>query len=90
MKGLDENLRLNCHSTTNLWEKRPLTHLMERTENLHQAYLRLTERVHVSLQIHVGDAARFRALRNNVLDFLTAAGQVGTKRTLSDIVADIW
>ena len=90
MKGLDENLRLNCRSTTNPQEKRPLTHLMERTENLRQAYLRLTERVRVSLQIHVGDAARFRALRNNVLDFLTAAGQVGTERTLSDIVADIW
>lgn len=49
---------------------------MERVENLQRDYGRLAERVRVSLQIHVGDAARYRQLRKDVLDFLNAAGQV--------------
>ena len=52
---------------------------MECVENLQRDYLRLTERVRVSLQIHVGDATRYRQLRNDVLDFLNAAGQVSGK-----------
>ena len=49
---------------------------MERVENLQRDYGRLAERVRVSLQIRVGDAARYRQLRKDVLDFLNAAGQV--------------
>ena len=49
---------------------------MERVENLQRDYGRLAERVRVSLQIHVGDAARYQQLRKDVLDFLNATGQV--------------
>lgn len=49
---------------------------MDHIENLRDAYLRLAERVRVSLQIHVGDAMRYRQLRNDVLEFLNVAGQV--------------
>ena len=52
---------------------------MDRIKNLRRDYLRLAERVHVSLQIHVEDAGRYRELRNDVLDFLNAAGQVRSK-----------
>ena len=54
----------------------PLIKLMERLENLQRDYLRLTERVRVSLQIHVGDAAAYRRLQTDVLDYLNAARQV--------------
>ena len=46
---------------------------MDHIENLRQDYLRLAERVRLHLQIHVGDATRYRHLRNDVLDFLNAA-----------------
>ena len=49
---------------------------MERLENLQRDYLRLTEKVRVSLQIHVGDVAGYRRLQKDVLDFLDAARQV--------------
>ena len=49
---------------------------MERLENLQRDYFCLTEKVRVSLQIHVGDVAAYRRLQTDVLDFLNAAGQV--------------
>jgi hypothetical protein len=52
---------------------------MERIENLRHDYMRLAERVRVSLQIHVGDAARYRGLHNDVLVFLDVARQVSSK-----------
>ena len=52
---------------------------MDRIENLCHDYLRLAERVRVSLQIHVKDAGRYRELHNDVLDFLNAVGQVCSK-----------
>ena len=51
---------------------------MDHIENLRQDYLRLAERVRLHLQIHVGDATRYRHLRNDVLDFLNAARQVSS------------
>lgn len=60
---------------------------MERAENLRQAYLRLAERVRVALQIHVGDAGRYRQLHNDVLDFLNHARNVGSRSPFhSDII----
>ena len=52
---------------------------MDCIKNLCRNYLRLAERVRVSLQIHVEDAGHYRELRNDVLDFLNAAGQVCSK-----------
>ena len=40
---------------------------MDHIENLQQAYLRLAERVWVTLQIHVGDATQYQQLCNGVL-----------------------
>ena len=50
--------------------------LMEHLENLRAGYLHLTKRVWVSLQIHVGDAAGYWHLQQDVLDFLNATRQV--------------
>ena len=49
---------------------------MERLENLQRDYLCLTEKVRVSLQIHVGDVAGYQRLQKDMLDFLDAARQV--------------
>jgi hypothetical protein len=62
---------------------------MDPIDNLRRDFLRLADRVRVSLQIHVGDTTRYRQLRNDVMDFLNAAGQVGSQMQLSDKVSDL-